>query len=196
MYRWTWLCPFSYWNSKSWFRVSSSPSSLLSFFLLRHGAALRDKLTIESYFMFWWTSSAAVNMEYGPANFGNMFHKFVGKPKFYLMFHLPGALIHFLPTRYNVVLMKYIRYCQLLVILRYYLFFVRTNHTFIEISCIAELCDGYTSIIPANFNKLYIMWKYKKIKLQIWREKKYRKIANEMGRRFPERRNRPRGLSW
>ena len=35
----------------------------------------------------------------------------------------------------------------------------------------------------------------KKIKLQTWSEKKYRKITNEMGRWFPGGRNRPRGLS-
>ena len=35
----------------------------------------------------------------------------------------------------------------------------------------------------------------KKIKLQTWREKKYRKATNEMGRWFQEGRNRTRGLS-
>ena len=34
-----------------------------------------------------------------------------------------------------------------------------------------------------------------KIKLQTWREKRYRKTTNEMGRWFPGGRNRPRGLS-
>ena len=34
----------------------------------------------------------------------------------------------------------------------------------------------------------------KKIKLQTWRKKKYRKTKNEMGRWFPGGRNRPRGL--
>ena len=35
----------------------------------------------------------------------------------------------------------------------------------------------------------------KKNKLQTWREKKYRKTTNEMGKWFPGGRNRPRGLS-
>ena len=35
----------------------------------------------------------------------------------------------------------------------------------------------------------------KKFKLQTWREKKYRKTTNEMGRWFPGARNRPRSLS-
>ena len=35
----------------------------------------------------------------------------------------------------------------------------------------------------------------KKFKLQTWREKKYRKTTNEMGRWFPGGRNKPRGLS-
>ena len=35
----------------------------------------------------------------------------------------------------------------------------------------------------------------KKIKLQTWKEKKYRKTTNEIGRWFPGGRNSPRGLS-
>ena len=36
---------------------------------------------------------------------------------------------------------------------------------------------------------------HKKFKLQTWREKKYRKTTDEMGRWFPGGRNRPWGLS-